>query len=931
MRRRHVTTISAMAVVALATLQGSIPVHAESAGAGEATVTLEVSSSTPGSLAAAAAVTLGNGGQVLGDAPSTLLVEIPERARRRLVEVVDGEVRTPVSVDVRPFADRAVAPVEGFGPTRGSQVEITNASAWHAAGIDGTDVKIGVIDFFDITKFWDTSEHGAVPVAGVTTRCFDSGRDCTADLYDGIDLGGEGHGIAVVEVIRDMAPGAQIFVGQANTLSDYRDLIDWFASNGVEVVNRSLGSRFDGPGDGRGPLDEIAAEAVARGMLWVNSGGNNGSGHYYRHLVRLSGDQVAFGPSGDTRFLPFVGCVSLGGVRWANDWDTPAPQRTDYDVYLWDSPMGSPESGSIVDRSERSQRSGADPIELLTESRCPSPGSKLYLEVRWRSGETSGDVLEILDYGAGIAQFTQAAYSAAVSIVDSHERGVIAVGAIDPPDGAVIAAYSSRGPNNDGSLAPDIVAPSGFYNQVYLGNFSGSSASAPVIAGAAALLLDAGLAANPNSLGDLIRNLAVDRGRPGPDDVYGHGEFRLPASPPVGGIDATPSRFVALDIPRRFLDTRPGSAVGPAALIGETWSGQVLELPVRGVKGVPTDDVTAVVANLVTVDPDRPGYLQSLPTFPAALGGYSNVNADAAGQTRANLAIVPVGIDGTISVYSVAEGHVIVDVLGWFEATSGPVAGGRFVELEVPQRVLDTRRDAPIGPISSNAIRSVPSPVGIAPDDIGSLVVTITSTEATAPGWVQAFPAARPDVVARTSTVNVATGITVANTTIVPADVGGIAITGRFAGGGSSHVVVDVIGYFTSPSSAPAMAGRYVPVQPSRAFDSRLTGGPLTDGQRVTVDTDAAPDSQVPNGATGVVWNVAIVDAARPGYLRAWAARRTEPSTSSLNWTLRGEIRAGASITPVDDGRARFRIEDGSANQPGPVGDLIVDVFGYFS
>ena len=168
-----------------------------------------------------------------------------------------------------------------------------------------------MIDFFDITKFSDTSEHGVVPVAGVTARCFDTGRDCTAALYDGIDLGGEDHGIAVVEVIRDMAPGAQIFVGQANTLSDYRDLIDWFAANGVEIVNRSLGSRFDGPGDGRGPLDEIAAEAVARGMLWVNSGGNNGSGHYYRHLVRLSGDQVAFGPSGDTRFLPFVGCVAL--------------------------------------------------------------------------------------------------------------------------------------------------------------------------------------------------------------------------------------------------------------------------------------------------------------------------------------------------------------------------------------------------------------------------------------------------------------------------------------------------------------------------------------------------------------------------------------------------------------------------------------------
>ena len=847
MRRRQATTISCAALVAVAALQGSLTVRAERVG--DATVTLEISSSKPGSLAAAVAVTLANGGEVLGDAPDTLLVEVPTHVRRRLVEVVDGEVRAPASVDVRPVADGPVTPIEGFGPTNGSQVDVTNASAWHAAGIDGTGVKIGVIDFFDITSFWDTSEHGVVPVAGVTARCFDAGKDCTDDFFDGIDLGGEEHGVAVVEVIRDMAPDAQIFVGQANTLSDYRDLIDWFASNGVDIVNRSLGSRFDGPGDGRGPLDEIAAEAVAQGMLWVNSGGNNGSGHYYRHLVRLSGDRVAFGPSGDSRFLPFVGCVSLGGIRWANDWDTPASQRTDYDVYLWDSPTGSPEAGSIVDRSERAQRSGAEPIELLNDSRCPSPGSTLYLEVRWRAGDITGDTLEILDYGGGISQFTQAEYSAAVSIVDSQERGVIAVGAIDPPDDRRIAPYSSRGPANDGSLAPDIAAASGFFSHVYSGSFSGTSASAPVIAGAAALLLEADLASNANSLGDLIRNLAIDRGRKGPDNAYGHGEFRLPAPPTVSGIDPAPARFVALDVPTRFLDTRPESAVGPEDLIGETWRGEVLELPVLGVSGVPLSGVTAVVANLVTVDPDRPSYLQALPTRQAALGSYSNVNTDAAGQTRANLAIIPVGDDGTISVYSVAEGHVVVDVLGWFEATSGPVADGRFVELDVPQRVLDTRRDASTGPISSNSIRSVPSPRGVAPDDIGSLVVSITSTGATAPGWVQAFPASRPDVVGRTSTVNFATGITAANTAIVPADAGGIAITGRFAGNGTSHVIVDVIGYFTASSSAPAVSGRYVAVRPSRAFDSRLSGGPLADGRTVTVDADTAPESDVPRSA----------------------------------------------------------------------------------
>ena len=43
-----------------------------------------------------------------------------------------------------------------------------------------------------------------------------------------------------------------------------------------------------------GRLDEVVSEAVSQGILWVNSGGNNGQERYYRHPVRLAGDrQVA--------------------------------------------------------------------------------------------------------------------------------------------------------------------------------------------------------------------------------------------------------------------------------------------------------------------------------------------------------------------------------------------------------------------------------------------------------------------------------------------------------------------------------------------------------------------------------------------------------------------------------------------------------------
>src|SRR5690606_23899675 len=103
--------------------------------------------------------------------------------------------------------------------------------------------------------------------------------------------------------------------------------------------------------------------------------------------------------------------------------------------------------------------------------------------------------------------------------------------------------------------------------------------------------------------------------------------------------------------PTRLLDTRVGSAVGPALLAGPFAAGEVRHLPVLGVAGVPSAGVTAVAVNVGTVAPDGPSFLQLLPTSGATLGAYSNVNADAAGQVRANFAIVPVGANGRISIH----------------------------------------------------------------------------------------------------------------------------------------------------------------------------------------------------------------------------------------------------------------------------------------
>ena len=244
--------------------------------------------------------------------------------------------------------------------------------------------------------------------------------------------------------------------------------------------------------------------------------------------------------------------------------------------------------------------------------------------------------------------------------------------------------------------------------------------------------------------------------------------------------------------------------------------------------------------------------------------------------------------------------------------------------------MLDSREDALVGPLLAGQTRNVPWPTGVDRADVAALVVTVTGTGATAPGWFQAYPADRPDVIATTSTVNLAPGSTVANTAIVAVGSSGIAVTGFFADQGSAHVVVDVIGYITSAGAPTTGSGRYVPVRPGRAFDSRTSTGELAAGQVVVIDADAAPGSSVPPSAAAVVWNMAPIAVRQPGFGRAWAADAPQPATSSFNFSVAGEVRAAAVVSAVDNGRARVVLSNGSADAT-PVGGLIADVFGYFT
>ena len=160
------------------------------------------------------------------------------------------------------------------------------------------------------------------------------------------------------------------------------------------------------------------------------------------------------------------------------------------------------------------------------------------------------------------------------------------------------------------------------------------------------------------------------------------------------------------------------------------------------------------------------------------------------GADVANRATVALA-DGKIDVHAAgATGHVVVDVVGWY----GPTATARFTPVQ-PQRVMDTRLIAdPLG-----AGETVTAPVGVAaalPAGSVAAALTLTTTEQTAgatylTAWATGTP--RPG----TSDLNTGAGRDQANMAIVGLGAGGGVDVYNLAG--STHLIVDLTGYFRTP------------------------------------------------------------------------------------------------------------------------------------
>jgi hypothetical protein len=379
----------------------------------------------------------------------------------------------------------------------------------------------------------------------------------------------------------------------------------------------------------------------------------------------------------------------------------------------------------------------------------------------------------------------------------------------------------------------------------------------------------------------------------------------------VGGLA---TRYVPI-APIRVLDTRESNALQPKKSLKLNPIDTAVSAAIVA-KGIDPTKVEAVAINVTAIDTLGPGFLTAWPTG-SVQPNVSSLNYQTAGSVVPNLAIVPLGTGGMISIYSLSGTDLSVDVQGVFERADSS-ANGRFIPI-VPDRAIDTRERNPIGAGKSIVVNLT----GQIPATASAAVLNIAATETAGPGYltVWADGEVRPNPAANLNypTAN----YTVANSVITGVNAGKVRIF-SLAG---SDVIVDVVGYMTGSQAPKTSEGLYVPLLPQRLADSRPNKAPCRSqgiGAERTDSLVVAGELEVPStGVSAVTMNLTMTNTLQAGFLEAFpfATKRPEPY-SSVNAVRSGQTVGNHAVVALNAGKIDLFSSHGT--------DFVADITGYF-
>jgi len=439
-------------------------------------------------------------GEVLSRTESLIKLSVPVNEIETLAKIEGIRfVRSPYTPTALDYS-----PAKLNSAFASSGINLTGGSLYHASNYLGQEVRIAVIDLgFAALDF--AREADEIPTKVIAEKKDYSG----SGVYTGT-----AHGTGVAEIVHDMAPKADLYLKKIADEVDLRRATTDAISQGIDIIVHSVGWLNTNFGDGTGVIAETAERATDNGILWVNAAGNSAREHWEGPISDRDEDGWAeFEGGSESIKIETDLSQSIDLYLTWNDWPS---TDADLDLFLYD------DDGQLI-RSSRNHQTGNEPPAEQINYSSTSPG-KYYLKVSYPEGLASGLEIEIFN----LNQSLDPSVPEGSVMAPGNAEGVFTVGAINKNEwvNGPIEPFSSRGPTSDGRIKPDLTGVDGVTLYTYM-SFLGTSAAAPYVAGAGALILSRSPDLELNQLKSALIENAKDLGPEGADNTYGAGRMRL--------------------------------------------------------------------------------------------------------------------------------------------------------------------------------------------------------------------------------------------------------------------------------------------------------------------------------------------------------------------------------------------------------------------